>query len=76
MEFGGDELMRVNAMTPKEKIRAFVERMPDDVTMDQVFYKLELFIGVETGLQQIERGEYIDHDELFDELLKEDARRA
>jgi hypothetical protein len=61
------------AMTPKENIKAFVERMPDDVTMEQVFYKLELFIGVQTGLEQIERGEGIDHDELFDELLKTDA---
>ena len=39
-------------MTPKEKILAFVERMPDDVTLDLVFYKLELFIGVETGFSK------------------------
>src|SRR5438132_13747952 len=63
-------------MTPKEKIRAFVERMPHDVIMEQVFYKLELFVGVETGLQQLERGEGIDHDELFDELLNDDTERG
>ena len=49
-------------MTPKEKIKAFVERMPDDVTMEEVYYNLELFIGVETGLEELDRGDFVDHD--------------
>jgi hypothetical protein len=64
--------MRTNAMTPKENIRALVDRMPDDMTLDQLFYKLELFISVFTGVQQSERGEGIDHDTLFDKLLRDD----
>ncbi len=62
-------------MTPKEKIKAFVERMPDDVTMEEVYYKLELFIGVETGLEELDRGEFVDHEALFDELLKSDEKK-
>lgn len=62
-------------MTPKEKIKAYVERMPDDVTMEQVLYDLDLFIHIETGLAQLDRGEFIEHDDLFDELLKPDEKK-
>jgi hypothetical protein len=65
-------MMKTNTLTPKEQIRVLVERMPDDMTLDQLLYKLELFIAVFTGVQQLERGEGIDHDKLFDELLKND----
>ena len=58
-------------MTPKEKIQAFVARMPDAVAMDEVIYKLNLFCTVEKGLAEADRGEGIDHDKFFDELLAE-----
>ena len=58
-------------MTPKEKIQEFVARMPDAVSMDQVIYKLNLFCSAETGLAEADRGEGMDHDEFFDELLAE-----
>ena len=61
-------------MTPKEKIKAFVERMCDDITMELVLYDLDLFIHIETGLAQLDRGEFVDHDALFDELLLESDR--
>jgi hypothetical protein len=63
-------------MTPKEKVLAFVHRFDDRVTTDEVLYKLDLFIGVETGLQQVERGQVIDHDELFDRLLSDEPTNA
>jgi predicted transcriptional regulator len=75
MESGVDSLREGIAMTPKEKINAFVERMCDDVTMEQVLYDLELFVGIETGLAQLDRGEFIEHDDLFDELLKPDEKK-
>jgi hypothetical protein len=59
-------------MTPKDKILDFAKRMPDNVTLAELLYKLELFCGVEKSLDQIRRGKYIEHDELFDRLLKED----
>jgi hypothetical protein len=63
---------RNDTMTPKDKILAFAKRMPDNVTLAELLYKLELFCGVEKSLGQIRRGKYIEHDELFDRLLKED----
>lgn len=63
-------------MTPKEDALAFVQRMSDDVTIDEVIYKLELYTKVQTGLQQVNRGQFIDHDSLFDELLKDDAQET
>lgn len=56
-------------MTPKEKILAFVNRFEDDITRDDVFYKLDLYLNVEQGLKDLEEGKGIDHDELFAELL-------
>ena len=39
--------------------------MPDNVTMDEVFYKLELFIAIYTGIQNAEQGEGTEHEEFF-----------
>lgn len=59
-------------MTPKEKINRLVAKIPDDATLDEVFYRLKLFHAVEVGLRDIEEGRVIDHDTLFDQLLSED----
>jgi hypothetical protein len=75
-ESGNTQEIDYRTLTPKQHIRRFVELMPDDVTMDEVFYKLELFVGVFEGLQEIERGEFVENDELFDELMKEDEKKA
>ncbi len=58
-------------MTPKEKILGYVSRFEDDMTRDQILYELDLYIHVEQGMKAIEEGRVIDHDELFDKLLKE-----
>src|SRR5437764_11265279 len=61
-------------MTRKELILRMVERQPEDVTYDQVMYHLGVMRDIEIGMEQIERGEGIDHDTLFEELLAEDAQ--
>lgn len=58
-------------MSPRDKIRALVGRLPPDITTEQLLDKLDLFMRVEIGMAQIDRGECIDHDELFDELEAE-----
>ncbi len=59
-------------MTEKEKVLALFERMPDDIPMYLVRYRLDLLKAVEEGLEDIRQGRWVDHDELFDELLKDD----
>ncbi len=60
-------------MTTKQKILRMVERLPDDVSYDRVIYHLHVMKGIEIGLQQAARGEGIDHDEFFDQLLAEEC---
>jgi len=61
-------------MTRKELILRMVGRLPDDVTYQRVMYHLGVMRAIEVGEEQIARGEVIDHDELFAELLGEDAK--
>jgi hypothetical protein len=60
-------------MERKQLIQRMIEKLPEDVSYDRVMYHLAVMKAVETGMQEIERGEGIDHDELFDELEQEDA---
>jgi hypothetical protein len=61
-------------MTIKEKILRMIERLPDDVTYDRVMYHLDVMKHIELGLDDLEKGRLIDHDELFDRLLREDTK--
>jgi len=60
-------------MTRKELILRMVERLPDDVTYDRVMYHLDVMKAVETGIEQADRGEGMDHDEFFAQLLAEEC---
>lgn len=63
-------------LSRKERILRLLQKLPDDVTYDRVIYHLGVMQAVEIGLQQAERGEVIDHDELMTQLEAEDAREA
>ncbi len=58
-------------MTTKQKILRMIEKLPENVSYDRVLYHVHTMKKIEIGLQQAERGEVIDHDELFAELLGE-----
>ena len=60
-------------MTPKQNVLRFVATLPDDVTYARIKYHVDVMQAIEEGIAQLERGEFIDHDKLFDELLAEDA---
>lgn len=59
-------------MTNKQKIQRLVDLMPEDITFEQAVYRMVLLKQVEEGLQDGREGRWIDHDELFDKLMKED----
>ena len=61
-------------MTTKEKIRRMVEKLDEDVTYDRVIYHLEVMRTLEARLEEAERGEVIDHDEVFARLLEADEK--
>jgi hypothetical protein len=59
-------------MTTKEQVLELVQKLEDNASIDRVIYELELLKNVRIGLEQIERGEFFEHDEVFEELLKDD----
>lgn len=60
-------------MSCKQKMIAVLNRLPEDATIDRGIEALCVLKKVEIGLEQMRRGEVIDHDELFKELLDEES---
>jgi hypothetical protein len=60
----------------KEKVLRMVERLPEDVTYDRVLYHVEVMKAIEISLEQAERGEVIPHEQVFAELLGDDAKET
>jgi predicted transcriptional regulator len=52
----------------KQKILDVIQRMPEDGTIDDAIYRLNLLKAVAEGLEDAEQGRVYDHDEVFDEL--------
>ena len=50
-------------MTEKEEILAVIERLPDDATIGDAIERLLVLYKVQHGLDQLDRGEGISHDE-------------
>jgi hypothetical protein len=58
-------------MTRKERILNMLNRLKENVTFDEVIYHLVVMRDIEIGLEQADRGEGTEHDELFRRLEKE-----
>ena len=53
--------------TTKEHLRTLIRQMPDDCTIEDVIYELYVIEKIERGLEQIERGEWIPHEQVMRE---------
>jgi predicted transcriptional regulator len=51
-------------MTEKEKIRA----LPDDSSLEEIAERIEFMAAVQKGLDQLDRGEGIPHNEVKRQL--------
>ena len=56
----------------KAKMLDVIQRMPEDGTIDDAIYRLGVLKAVAEGLEEAEQGLGRDHDEVFDELLKDE----
>ncbi len=56
-------------LTTKKKIVDVIQRMPEDATIDDAIYRLQLLKAVAEGLRDVEEGRVHDHDQVFNELL-------
>ncbi len=63
-------------LTTKEKIVDVVLRMPEDASIDDAINRLRLLKAVAEGLQDVEQGRVHDHDDVFNELLNDNAQNS
>jgi predicted transcriptional regulator len=55
----------------KAAAQEVLDRVPDDITWDDLMYQLYVREKIEIGLQQMAAGEVFDDEEVFHELLDE-----
>ena len=54
----------------KEQVRSLLDKLPDDCTLADVQYHLYVMQGVQEGLDALDRGEGIPHEEVKRRLAK------
>ena len=57
-------------MTPKDTVRALLDRLPDDCTLDDVQYHLYVMQAVAQGQADEEAGRTVPHDVVDAELRR------
>lgn len=55
-------------MSDKQLVLDSIERLPDDANLDVIAQRVEFLAAVRKGLDQIERGQTIPHDEVKRQL--------
>jgi predicted transcriptional regulator len=48
----------------KEEVIELIEKMPDDCTVEDILYELYLKQKVDKGLQDIQEGRVVEHEEV------------
>jgi hypothetical protein len=60
----------INAMTTKDKVRALLEQLPDDCSLDDVQYHLYVVQAVARGETDEREGRTTPHDQVEAELRR------
>jgi predicted transcriptional regulator len=60
-------------MTNKQRILEVIDRLPDDVSVEQAIDELYFWEKVEEGLRQADAGEMIPHEEIEREFLGDNS---
>jgi predicted transcriptional regulator len=55
-------------MTEKEIVLETIRALPDNCSLDEIAERIEFMAAVQKGLDQLERGEGIPHDEVKKQL--------
>ncbi len=61
-------------MTTKEMAISVIQKLGDDVSLDDVIDRLYLLRKIELGIVQADEGDVMEHDQFMDELEAEDAQ--
>ena len=57
-------------MEAKQSVRALLERLPDDCTIEDILYHLYVVQQVEAGLADAEAGRVIPHEQVRERLAR------
>lgn len=55
-------------MTEKEIVLETIRALPDDCTLDEIAERVKFMAAVQKGLDEIDRGEGIPHEEIKKQL--------
>mgnify|MGYP001053773029 CR=1 FL=1 len=55
-------------MTTKQRVRAALERLPDDCSLDDVLYHLYVLRAIEQGRADVQAGRTLAHEQVEREL--------
>jgi predicted transcriptional regulator len=55
-------------MSDKEIALESIQRLPDDASLDVIAEQMEFLAGIRKGLDQIDRGETVSHEEVKRQL--------
>jgi len=55
-------------MSDKQLALESIRRLPEDVSLDVITERLEFLAGIRKGLDQVERGETVSHEEVKRQL--------
>jgi predicted transcriptional regulator len=57
-------------MQTKETVRALLDRLPDDCTLEDVLYHLYVLQAIDRGLADVEAGRTISHEQVAAEMRR------
>lgn len=60
--------MQSICMSDKQLVLDSIQRLPDDVSLDTIAERIEFLAGIRKGLEQVERGETVPHEQVKREL--------
>ena len=55
-------------MTPKQMVLDAIRELPDNVSVRDIADRLEFLAAIQSGLDQLDRGEAIPHEEVKKQL--------
>ena len=55
-------------MTDKRLVLESIQRLPDDASLDTIAQRIDFLSAIRKGLDEIERGQTIPHDEVKRQL--------
>ena len=57
-------------MKTKETVRELLDKLPDDCTLEDVLYHLYVVQSIERGLEDVEAGRTLSHEEVLQEMRR------